>query len=237
MISYESMSIDNYKHIPEVLKKFILECINSKIDNQLINALCHNCELTLKAISEMFEIAEKFTNLNCNELFAKTGFNPSDKSGSRVDSSFAEIRAINFLGLNGFENIEIIHNKVKKYADLIAYRCNKKVCFEVMCISNEGKEKWTEIDIVNFINFRLIKKGKIDQLINTQVDYNCHFMNLVVVIVTNAGIALNNREDYLRILKKVHEINRIDQLTYSIVTGKVDGFTQISDDCIYPELF
>lgn len=237
MVTYDGMSIDKYEHIPKMLKRFIFECINSKIENRLTRELHYNHERTLMAISKMFEIAEKYTNINCDDLMLKTGFSVSDKSGGRLDASFAEIRAINFLGLNGFNNIEIVHSKIKKYADLIAYRANYKICFEVMCITNEGNEKWTENDFTNHINFRLNNKRKIDQLINTQTDFSCDFMNLLVVIVDSAGIALNNRDDYLNMLKKVHEFNGVSKLTFSIVTGKVDGFTGISDDCFYPEMF
>ncbi len=237
MINITNLNLDKFEHIPQLLKKFIIKSINDKDDNKLVQVLEKNSEKTLNAIAKMFEMAEKFTNLSCNELFTKTGFNISDKNSGRVDSSFAEIRAINFLGINNFYNIEIVHNKKKKYSDIIAFRNNQKICFEVLCITNEGKSKWTEKDLIDFIKFRLNKKGKLEQLLNTKKDFQCDFMNLIIVIVDYAGVALNNRNDYLKILEQIDESSKMEELTYSIVTGKIDYFTGLENDCIYPEKF
>lgn len=226
-----------YEYIPNLLIEFVASSLRLNVRNNLIISLQRNFEQTMNAISDMFRMATEFTGISPEKLLLRTGFKIKDRNFERIDSAFSEIRAINFLGLSGFDDISIIHNNAKKYSDIIASRNGKRVCFEVMTITEAAQNKWNHEKLFEFINFRLKEKGKLQQLQNTKIDYNCDFMNLLVVITNQAGVALNTRNDYMSILMELYKDNNIQELTFSIVTGRVDYFTGTPDDCIYPELY
>ena len=223
------------KFIPEKLIEYYQNCISKEVDNSLTKSIARNPDSTIDKIGKMFETAIKATQIEADELFRLTGIKRNDLGEERIDSSFAEIRTINYLYNQGYRDIKIIDDKKRRFSDIIASIREIKICFEVSAITNIGNPKWYHNDIKNSILTKLRKKGKIIQLENTKDEYNCDKMCFVTVITDEAGKALNDRNDYISILLSVLENFQCLNLHLAIITGMETSGVG-SDDCIVPDI-
>ena len=122
---------ERYPFIPRRLPTYAEACILNGRSNRLTGAVeCKNLKV-FEAINRMFQLACEATGLKPDELLRKTDFHPRDMSSTRLDSAFAEIRAVNFLAEEGFTNLRLLPAGKKKRADILGTLNGKLFAIEV----------------------------------------------------------------------------------------------------------
>ena len=224
-----------YQDLPNELSLFINELIESNIKHRLLDALNENEDQVINAINYQLSEASMITGLTFHELLKSCDFDRRDHDANRFDAMFAEIRSIIFLNQIGFSKIQPLKApKAKREADMTANYKDTKWAIEVMC-SSYLNQRWTESELTEYINRRFSEDKKGDQLKISSEKHSCNKQLLVIVINSPAAKALNNRNDYLNVLKYSWEtLNLNCDQHLAIVTG-MQTLGSGTDDCIYPQ--
>jgi hypothetical protein len=225
--------LKKYPNIPSMLIDYFQKAF--KMQERLSpinNAFKKHPEETCVALNSMFITANEATGLSSEELFINTDIGLKDLSPERIESSLAEIRAINFLYHKDFKNIKLLKSSKKRKADLTASKSTNNYAIEVTTsIQTAHKRKCSE-----WILTKLNDDGKLLQLEETANTLVNSRKMLICVINTEEIIALNTYSSFLSIAKTVWEQSgKIKDFHVCIITGmRAEGHKL--DDCIYPDL-
>lgn len=223
-----------FSYIPEDLIKYVKLCFERNQYNRLTDFLLESPHECSKRVNNLFEFASKATNLSPSELLKATDFDIQDIDRTRIESAFAELRAINFLNEEGFNSIIPIRSKGKQVADIIASRHGTKYAVEVTNSSYYTKNRWNNEQFSQWLLRKLIKEKKMEQLKVTMAQLDCERSILIAVLSNVDGIALNTFKDYEEDAKQAWEIaGKVDIFHIAFVTGqKALGYGL--DDCVFP---
>lgn len=221
---------------PVQLIEYTKHILENQINGRFYEALIEKPCAVIRGIGNLMCSAGNIVGLSPEELLKQSSFNKNDYNPSKISSLFAEFRAIEYLDIEGFANIQILQEDKTKRADFCA---NKNGCKYAIEVTNAGYEAklghWRHDEIVQLLVNKLMVEGKYKQLENTRDKERCDKMALVLVIDTIDKVALNSSDDYQKMLQDAWELfGKIDQLHLSIITGRVSlGYGK--DDVVFPD--
>jgi hypothetical protein len=170
-INQQSLSLfsDNsrFPFIPKTLPLYVITCVTKKHSNRLVEAVRAGKVKVFENINQIFELACKATGLSPDDLLRKTDFNVRDMSPTRLDSTFAEIRTINFLKERGFENIQPLKAGRQKKADILCTLHNAKFAVEVANSIFTANKRVEPYQLRDWLVGRAISDRKTEQLAYT----------------------------------------------------------------------
>lgn len=222
--------------IPVQFVKYTKYILENPDNGRYYEALLETPSEVIRDIGYLFRDAGNIVGLSPKELLEQSSFNKNDYDSSKISSLFAEFRAIIYLNIEGFTNIQILQEEKIKRADFCA---NKHSCKYAIEVTNAGyiakRGRWRHNDIVQLLLNKLEIEGKYKQLEKTRDKEGCDKMALILVIDTLDKVALNLPYEYQNMLQDAWErFGKIDQLHLSIVTGRVSlGYGK--DDVVFPE--
>lgn len=222
--------------IPKQLSLYVEKCIAEGHTNRLVEAVLKNRSQVFVNINKMFQLASDVTGLSPDDLLTRTDFNNRDMSPARLDSAFAEIRTINYLTEQGFENIRLLKAGKHKKADILATLRGVEFAIEVVNSIFSANKRVEPSELRDWLVGRVLSDGKTDQLEITSEQSSVIRTILVGVVDTLYSIALNTHSDYCEAAKLTWEgLKRKNGFHIAFVTGRgAAGYG--SDDCIFPDL-
>ena len=202
---------------------FSLEKDNPITKQKFNKALNRFPRKVIRDIGKLVNSAAKVVGVSAEEMINSLDFHPHDFPSTKIESLFSELRVINYLSDEGFNNIRFIPSKRKKRrADIRAFKDSISYIVEVTCSTSEVvSNKWTPEQILNFI----IQKwnDKKSQFEDTLKEYTeCRRIALAVVLDTEDRNALTSSKDALLIAKLAWLKIGVDNLHICIITGYSD---------------
>lgn len=212
--------------IPPLIIKYTENVFKNKVQGKYSETLMRFPKKVIRDIDLLIREASIATNQTPNALIDSTDFNSSDLPSDRIEAFFAELRAVNYLALEGFKGIEFIKSMRKqKRADLLAKKDGFNYIVEVTCSSSYAtNDNWQTPAIIKYIIRKLEgSPSKRTQLKRTLAEYNADRMVLVVVLDTEDKNALNSSTDAMHIAKQVWlRTNDRNCLHICIILGRPD---------------
>ncbi len=223
-----------FPDIPDNLVKYAKLCFQKEIHNRLTRALLEDAEEVTNAVALMFKRAAEITGLPPDDLLKRTDFDYRDRASTRIDSAFAEIRTINFLGQEGFVDVEPLQAKGKKRkADIIAKKGHEKYAIEVANSIYEAKGRFTITELKDWLLKRYYDDHKDDQLKITALEFECQRRVFVAIVNTKVTVIFRVHKDFCEAAKLAwEEAGRDSRLHICLVTGRSSSYGR--DDCIFP---
>jgi hypothetical protein len=225
---------ERFPDIPDNLVKYAKRCFEKENHNRLTRALLGDAEEVTNGVALMFKRAAEITGLPPGDLLKRTDFDYRDTASTRIESAFAEIRAINFLCQEGFVDIEPLQAKRKRKADIIAKKGQEKYAIEVANSIYEAKGRFTIIELKDWLLKRYYDDHKNEQLKITALEFECQRRVFVAVVDTKAIVIFRIHKDFCAAAKLAwEEAGRDSGLHICLVTGRSSSYGR--DDCIFPE--
>lgn len=220
-----------FPNIPAILFTYFDNLLKIPAENSQFHlAMIHHPEQTFEALERQFYECSKIVSLSPDDLLKKLDFHPRDLSPERIESLLGELRTIHFVDNNGFTNITPIRANSTKSPDFSAERNGEYFLIEVVTSIYFAPRTFHD-SVVKWATSRLQNDDKLSQMKTDSAVYK----NLFVCVVNSLGaVALNQRSDYLIILKEIWQvIGSIQNLYIAIVSGRT-SFKEGLDDCVYP---
>ena len=223
-----------FPYIPKQLPKYVEACISKGRTNRLCEAVKDHRIKVFENIDRAFQLASEATGLTPDKLLQKTDFNPRDMLSTRLDSAFAEIRTINFLKEEGFENIQLLNADERKRADISGVFWSKAFAVEVINSIFSADKRVEPYQLKEWLVRRVLSDKKLDQLVQTSKEVFAERTVLIGVIDTFPAVAYNTHNDCCEAAKLTwKELGSIDCFHVAFVTGSVaQGYGR--DDCVFP---
>lgn len=140
----------------------------------------------------------------------------------------------NFLGQEGFVDVEPLQAKGKRKADIIAKKGYEKYAIEVANSIYEAKGRFTITELKEWLLRRYYDDHKNEQLKVTASEFECQRRVFVTVIDTERTVIFREHEYFCEAAKLAwEEAGRDSRLHICLVTGK--NSPQGPDDCKFPE--
>ena len=192
---------------------------------------CHQ-EATFRSLNHLFQKVSQIVSMPPDEVLRRVDFNKNDLSPERIESLLAELRAIVFLHDRGFKNIIPIRAGARKSPDLSASAHGCDFLIEVVTSPHFAPRVFHD-SVVKWAVGRLNHRDKLDQIEGASA--TCQRM-FVIVLNSSGAVALNQRSDYLQMLREVWQaLGSQPNLFIALVTGRV-SLGEGTDDCIFPEM-
>ncbi len=121
--------------LPAAVRDYLAAFIKAGSDSGLRRALKADPAGVTAGIAGLLAGAEKALGLPASEALFATGFHPRNLSPSRLEAALAELRAVNFLGAEGFSSIRLVGRRDGKSPDIIASGPGGTCAFEVQCVT------------------------------------------------------------------------------------------------------
>lgn len=192
-----AITIDNDKRVPVLLAKYVINAINHRADTDVVKALFIDYDKIINNINNLLIETSRVTNLDFDVLLRCTDLNKNDIQPLRLSNALAELRAINMLSKQGFENIEFLPaRKDIKQVDLKASYKKKVYAIDVAQIKNESQpfRYGTVKAIIKKINEKY--NNKIDQLSMSKQIFKTDGIILALIIDEYNGLyALSSESD------------------------------------------
>ncbi len=181
--------------IPASLVRNLELCARNGIPIRAMRRILEDPEGVPRAINRMFELASIATRLDPEELLRRADFRWQDLGPHRLESAFAEIRALNFLHDQEFREIKPIRAKAEKFADIFARNGSYGYAAEVVLSIYEAPRRFSAQQLARWLISRL-GEGKLDQLDRAAVEFGAE-KKIVIVIVDGASVVdLQSHEDF-----------------------------------------
>jgi len=226
---------NTYPFIPQTLIQYAQNCFIEDVKNRFSNALSTKPVVTVKALNNMFKRASNVTGLTPDNLLNATGFHPKDLNPQRIDSAFAEIRAISFLANEGFQDIQPLYGRNHKEADFVARHGAYLFAIEVADSVFDATKRVTPDDLVNWAIGRAQNDKKLQQIERTKKSYKCNKGVFLFAVDTESPTIWLTRPDFLEVVKRVwRELGSGCDLHIGCFTGRVT-LGNIPDDVMFPE--
>ncbi len=201
-------------------------------DSQFHTAMAHHPERTFEVLDAQFKSSSEIVWLSADDLLKKLDFNQNDLSPERIESLLGELRTIHFLYNNGFTDIVPIRASSKRSSpDFSAKRNGADFQIEVATSIHSAPRIFHD-SIVKWATAKLKNDDKLSQLNSGSFGSQKMF---VCILNSLGAVALNQRSDYIDMVKHVWEaLGSIQDLRIAIVTGR--STNEGIDDCVYPDL-
>lgn len=225
-----------FPYIPKILSAYVEQCVANNLNNRLVDAVRGKRTRVFENIDRMFRLARDATGLTPDDLLRKTDFNSLDMSPTRLDSAFAEIRAVNYLKEQGFDDINLLKAGKKKKADILAKFRGIEFAVEVANSIFSANKRVEPYQLSDWLIGRASSDGKTTQLVQTSVETTASRTILVGVVDTFYSVVFNTHNDYCEAAKLAWEkLDGKEGFHVAFVTGK-EAVGYGRDDCIFPEL-
>ncbi len=231
----ELMNNDGYSSIPTKLVQQIDRCIEQGQLNRAISAILEAPHKVLPAINEMFAMAASVTGLDSDEILRRTDFHHRDTAPERIESAFAEVRAINFLHQQEFTQIQPLRQQRTKCADIIASRDGEPYAVEVVTSIYEARGRFTPERLGMWLVERIKSDRKDKQVEASSGSVHGRRKVFLAVVDSADAVALQVHDEFQNAARHVWEKLECDSDTHvCFVTGRVTlGYG--SDDAIFPQ--
>jgi hypothetical protein len=224
---------ERFPDIPFNLVKHAKLCFQKENHNRLTRSLLEDAEEVTNRVALMFKQATEITGLPPDDLLKRTDFDYRDTASTRIVSAFAEIRAINFLGQEGFVDVEPLQAKGTRKADIIAKKGLEKYAIEVANSIYEAKGRFTITELKDWLLKRYYDDRKNEQLKITALEFECQRRVFVAMIDTKLMVIFRVHKDFCEAAKLAwEEAGRDSRLHICLVTGRSGSYGR--DDCIFP---
>lgn len=198
--------------------------------SQFHAAMTNHPEKTFEALDRQFLTGSEIVSLSPDALLKKLDFNRNDLSPERIESLLGELRTIHFLHNNGFTDIVPIRARSKRSPDLSAKRYGTNFQIEV-ATSIHSAPRTFHSSVVKWATAKLQHENKLSQMNSGPTGA---YKMFVCILNSEGAVALNQRSDYMSMLKHVwEELGSIQNLHIAIVTGRI-SIDEGMDDCVYP---
>lgn len=225
---------DLYPFIPADLIRHMDQLVEKDVENRALEATLANPEMVIPAVNSMFRTASRITGLDSDEILRRTDFHPNDVAPERIESAFAEVRAINFLDVEGFVDIEPLRAGKGKKADISARREHTPYAVEVATSIYDAAGRYSPEQMSDWLIGRAKADGKIAQLDQTVGDLGAGRGALIGIVDTNAPVIFQEHPAFLRAARMAWEqLGRPEEKHVCLVTGRETvGIGR--DDAVYP---
>jgi len=224
-----------YPKIPPLLLKVFDTCFKKGKINRAMAAILSRPENTLEAINKMFAIAAQATGLESEALLKSTGLNHKDTSPERLESAFAEIRAINFLSEEKFDQIKPLTGSAEaKRADICALKDNEKYSIEVVNSIYTAQNRTTPDELFKWLISRIRGEQKNNQVQRTANEEGAKKKVYIAIVDSYEATIYLTHTDFMSASKEAWEQLGSDPDTHvCFVTGRVE-MTEGRDDSVFP---
>jgi hypothetical protein len=223
-----------FPYIPDALLQYAKACVLSSRENRLTNAIRGERAVVFENINQMFRLASEATGLAPAELLASTDFDVHDMSFARLDAAFAELRSINFLYQQGFEQIRPRPAGRRKGADILAVLDRRLFAIEVAVSIFCADRRVEPVQLKQWLLGRVSADRKVDQLMQTATEVGAAALVLLGVIDALGAVTYNTHEDFVVAAELAcNELGNPPRLHVALVTGRV-ALGHGPDDCVFP---
>lgn len=200
--------------------------------SQFHMAMTNHPEKTFEVLDRQFRSGSEIVSLSPDDLLKKLDFNRNDLSPERIESLLGELRTIHFLHNNGFTDIVPIRASSKRSPDFSAKRNGAGFQIEV-ATSIHSAPRVFHGSVVKWATAKLKNDDKLSQMNSGSSESHKMF---VCILNSSGAAALNQRSDYINMVKHVwEELGSIQNLHIAIVTGRI-SISGGMDDCVYPSI-
>ena len=222
-----------FPNIPNQLFTYLDHLLKRQTtSSQFHTAMINHPDNTFKVLDFQFRSGSEIVSLSPNDLLKRLDFKQKDLSPERIESLLGELRTIHFLHHNGFTNINPICANSKRSPDFFAKRNGIEFQIEVATSIHSSRRMFHD-SIVKWATHKLKNDDKLSQM---DSETSTTRMMFVCILNSSYAVALNERSDYLNMIKDVWKaIGSIPNLHIAIVTGRI-SLKEGMDDCIYPSI-
>ena len=219
-------------NLPKCVIKHLVSCIDNESCHKWHCAMDTHFDGVISSVNSIVDKACITTGRDKESLFRETDFDPKDLDPDRLDAAFAEIRVINYLSNEGFQNINLLRAQTGTLtADIVAHFGKNLYAIDVACAS-AGTLRNIDDLVAYMIGIYNVKKTQF---------YNCTRSGLVFVINSYPALAFGYQPLFLKAVQKAHlEICTNNSFHIGVVTGRVawvEGGNETfsgPDDVVHP---
>lgn len=123
---------------PEEFARSLQACLEERQPGRLLAAVRADPAAAFESLARLCEKGLAVTGLALDELFRRTGLNPADRRGRRLDAAVAELRAAGFLDALGFTAVTpLAPDDGRPRADFTAERLGERWAVDARCASRD----------------------------------------------------------------------------------------------------
>ncbi len=223
----------HFPNIPRALVKHLGRLAAQGVECRILRQLLDNPEQTSGAIDSMFAAVIAATGLAGDELLHAADFHWHEQDPARIEAAFAEIRAVNFLHEQGFQDIALLPSRRRQRADIRAKRSGQLYVVEVAESSFSARDRAQQSELSRWLLAQL-QGGKTAQLRATAQESGADRMAFIAMIDTEGALPWNTHDDFLAASQSVWvSLGRPDDLHVCAVTGR-QALGYPPDDAVVP---
>jgi hypothetical protein len=199
-----------------------------------------NFDQVVTSTNTIVDSACRNTGRDRDSLLRDTDFDPNDLDPDRLDAAISELRGINHLWHEGFQNIRLLRAQPgTRTADLVAERDGQKYALDVAC-SSASATRAVDALAAYMLEVCLLKEK---QLNNTKETCRCRYRGLLFVVNSDPALVFGYQPLYRQAARQVYEaLGEPAGYFVFVVTGQIalvaggetDSF-QGPDNVVYPE--
>jgi hypothetical protein len=226
--------------LPTAIKEHLVRCIHEGKRHRWHQELEENFDQVVTSTNTIVDSACRNTGRDRDSLLRDTDFDPNDLDPDRLDAAISELRGINHLRHQGFQNIRLLRAQPgTRTADLVAARGGQKYALDVAC-SSAGAARTVEALAGYMLDVCRLKET---QLNNTKETNRCRYRGLLFVVNSRPAVVFGCQPLYRRAAKQVYEgLGAPADYFVAVMTGQIalvaggeaDSF-QGPDDVVYPD--
>jgi len=225
--------------LPTAIKRHLIRCIREGKRHRWHDALEEEFDSVVTSTNTIVDTASQNTGRDRDSLLRDTDFDPNDLDPDRLDAAISELRGINHLRKEGFENIRLLRAQPgTRTADLVAERNGQNYALDVAC-SSAGATRGVDALARYMLGVCRLKEK---QLNNTKESAGCRYRGLVFVVNSEPAVVFGYQPLYRRATRQAYEaLGSPTDYFVVLVTGQVAhvaggeaGYFEGPDDVVYP---
>jgi len=226
--------------LPTAIKNHLISCIHEGKRHRWHEDLEEHFDPVVTSTNMIIDSACRNTGRDRDSLLRDTDFDPNDLDPERLDAAISELRGINHLRHEGFQNIKLLRaHPGTRTADLVAERGGHKYALDVAC-SSAGAARTVDALAGYMLEVCRLKER---QLNNTKETDRCKYRGLLFVVNSRPVLVFGYQPLYRRAARQVYEaLGAPADYFVAVMTGQIalvaggeaDSF-QGPDDVVYPE--
>ena len=226
--------------LPLPIKRHLIRCIHEGKRHHWHVELEEDFVRVATSTNTVVDTACVNTGRDRDSLLRDTDFDPNDLDPDRLDAAIGELRGINHLRNEGFENIRLLHAQPgTRTADLVAERYNQKYALDVAC-SSTGVAREVDSLAEYMLGVCRLKKEQLD---NTKESNACRYCGLIFVVNSRPAVDFGYQPLYRQAARQVYQaLGTPTDYFIVIMTGRVasvlgceTGSFAGPDDIVYPD--
>jgi hypothetical protein len=188
--------------LPKTIKDHLIRCIHEGKRHRWHGALEEDFDLVVTSTKTIVDAACRNTGRDRDSLLRDTDFDPNDLDPDRLDAAIGELRGINHLRHEGFQNIRLLRaQRGTRTADLVAERNGQKYALDVAC-SSAGAARAVDALAGYMLEVCRLKER---QLNNTKETDRCKYRGLLFVVNSKPALVFGCQPLYRQAAKQVYE--------------------------------